>query len=160
MFKIYLIAPTKTAGFTFVELIVVIGLISILAGIGFPMISQWIPNYKLKGATQILYADLQKARLHAVKTNRDVTFNFTVVADCTGPTGYTFTDSNGAVVASSTMEGGVCIYNSTFVAASGFDTRGFQAEAAPVQRTLKIKHPKVTREYQITQSTSGNVAIR
>jgi prepilin-type N-terminal cleavage/methylation domain-containing protein len=149
----------KSSGFSLIELVVVIGIISILAGIGYPMLSQWIPNYRLKGAVQILYADLQKAKLHAVKANRDVTFNFTVVADCSGPTGYTFTDTNGVVVASQTMGDGICIYSSTFVNdTSGFDPRGFPAVVEPA-RTVRIKHVKITRNYQITQSTAGSLAF-
>lgn len=153
---------SETRGFTLIELMIVLGVISVLAGVAFPMLSQWIPNYRLKGAAQILYADLQKAKLHAVKTNRNVTVNFTFSAGCSGPTRYAFTETGGLgkVVASNTMGDGICIYSSNFTNdTSGFNPRGFPTEAAPTQRTVNIKHTKITREYQITQSIAGSLTI-
>ncbi|MCI5146617.1 MAG: prepilin-type N-terminal cleavage/methylation domain-containing protein [Candidatus Electrothrix sp. AR3] len=68
-----------TAGFSFVELMVVIGLIGILSAISVPNLLKSLPEKRLKGATRNLYADLQKARLLAVKENQNVTVRFDTV---------------------------------------------------------------------------------
>ena len=149
-----------SAGFTLIELMIVIAVALVLAGIGFPMLSKWVSAYQLKGAAQILYADLQKAKLHAIKTNRNVIFTFIAVPDCSTPTGYTFTDSNGTIVASNTMADGICIHDSNFIASSGFSARGLQNENTPAQRIVKIKHVDRTREYVITQNMAGSITIK
>lgn len=153
-------AGKNSAGFTLIEVIVVVVVIGILATVGFPLFSKWIPAYKVKGAAQILYADFQKAKLHSIKTNRDVTFNFTAIANCSGQTGYTFTDTDGEVVSSATFDNGICIYESDFVNdSSGFDPRGLQAEAIPALHTVKLKHVKHSKEYVVTQSIAGILQI-
>jgi len=64
-------------GFTMVEVMVVIGIIAIAAGVAIPSISSFIPNYRVKSAAQDLYSNMQLAKMEAVKTNssRTVTFN-------------------------------------------------------------------------------------
>jgi len=149
-------------GFTLIEVIVVIVIIGILSTIAFPMFSRWIPNYRLKGAAQELYSDLQKSKLHAIKTNRRVIFNFNVVADCSAPTGYIFTDSDGKVVASNNFTDNICLNFSDFLPSNGFDPRGFQAVTPPAvaaQHTVKITHSKSSRVHIITQSQAGSVSI-
>ena len=63
---------TGPAGFTLIELIITVAVIGILAGIGFPSIMKWVPNYKIKAAAQELNGNMQKARLDAIKTNSKV----------------------------------------------------------------------------------------
>ena len=153
------------AGFTLIEVIIIVTLMGILSAIAYPTIGKWVPNYRLKAATQILYANFQKAKIHAVKTNNEVTFNFTAVADCSTPTGYTFTDEDGVVVVSEILKNGVCLYDSTFDNADGFDPRGLGLGLPlppPDDKTLgsvKLKNTKITRTYEITQGLAGSVKI-
>jgi len=62
-----------------VELIIVIAVISILAGIATPGIISWLPNYRLKSASRDLYSNMQKAKMLAVKTNKEHAIFFNTV---------------------------------------------------------------------------------
>lgn len=63
-------------GFTLVEVIVVMAVIGIMVTIAIPGISSWLPNYKLKSAARDVYSSLQKARMLAVKNNRNAAVIF------------------------------------------------------------------------------------
>jgi type IV fimbrial biogenesis protein FimT len=80
---------SDSSGFSFVELMVVIALVGILAAIGVPNFLRGLPEKKLKGAARNLYADMQRARLLAVKENRSVRVRFDTA---TSPGVYYFDD--------------------------------------------------------------------
>lgn len=80
------------AGFSFSELMVVIALVGVLSAIALPNLLRSLPEKRLKGAARNLYADLQKARLQAVKENR----NLPVVFDAAGKSYYFDANSDGA----------------------------------------------------------------
>lgn len=146
-------------GFTLVEVIIVIAVISVVAAIGYPTLSKWYPNYNLKAATRIMHGDFQKAKLYAVKTNQNVTFSIADDNTCTGTTGYTFTATDGVVVASQIMGDGVCITNSNFTnGSSGFNSRGLPAG---VTGAVRLSHRKLQpREQVINQTVYGSVRIQ
>jgi type IV fimbrial biogenesis protein FimT len=60
-----------------IELLIAIGVISILTAVSLPGITTWRHNAHLKSAARDLYSNLQKAKLNAVKTNSEyaVVFN-------------------------------------------------------------------------------------
>ena len=66
----------KHSGFTIVELIIVIALIGILAAFAVPNFIGWLPNYRLRSAAQDLYSNFQKAKLTAVKRNKNCAVRF------------------------------------------------------------------------------------
>lgn len=63
-------------GFSFAELMTVIAIVGILSAIALPNFLRSLPEKRLKNATRNLYADLQRARLLAVKENRPVRVGF------------------------------------------------------------------------------------
>lgn len=58
------------SGFSLVELMVVIGLMAIIMAIGTPVLMEWLPTYRLKGASEDLVGNLNKAKMEAIKRNR------------------------------------------------------------------------------------------
>jgi prepilin-type N-terminal cleavage/methylation domain-containing protein len=52
-------------GFTLIELIVVIGIVSIIMGVAIPAITTWLPKYKVNSAARDIGSTMQMARLKA-----------------------------------------------------------------------------------------------
>jgi len=67
----------KIGGFTFIEAIIVIFILALIAGIGTPSILAWRSAAKLKGAADNLKGDLELAKLKAIQENGMVAINFT-----------------------------------------------------------------------------------
>lgn len=61
------------AGFSLLELILVVALLGILAALSVNAYSQWLPRMRLRGAADETVGVMQRARLHAIRTNRQVT---------------------------------------------------------------------------------------
>jgi prepilin-type N-terminal cleavage/methylation domain-containing protein len=59
------------AGFTLIELFVVMSIMAVTAAIAIPAFAVWLPNYRLKSAARDVYSNLQLAKLGAVKENKD-----------------------------------------------------------------------------------------
>lgn len=60
-------AMKKEQGFTLLELVITIVILSVLLGLAIPGFSRWIPNYRLRSAARDIYSNLQYAKMTAVK---------------------------------------------------------------------------------------------
>lgn len=67
--QLHLLRPE--AGITLVELIMVMAIIGVLAGVSLPFISAWLPDFRLKAASRDLFTQMQKVRMLAIKENKD-----------------------------------------------------------------------------------------
>jgi prepilin-type N-terminal cleavage/methylation domain-containing protein len=74
-------------GFSLTELIIVMGLVAILTLIAVPKIGSLVDNSRLSGATRLVWADLQNARMTAIKTNAPVTVTFNTTTNYSYPLG-------------------------------------------------------------------------
>jgi len=79
----------KNTGLTAVELVVVIAIVAILSAIAIPGFIRWRANAKLNGATTNLKADLEMAKLRAIREND-------LIAVLFSGNGYTIFIDNGA----------------------------------------------------------------
>lgn len=151
-------------GFTLVELMVVIAIMSILTAIAVPSIGPWLANHRLSASARDIYSMMQLARLRAVKENSNVFFSF-------NSAGYTAFVDNGAGggTANDSIQNGAepTLYNGSFgdngityggatVPALWFNSRGFPS--AQMGTTITISN-QLGAQKQIFLSQVGRVRI-
>ncbi len=67
------VGAARMAGFTLMELLVVISIVAILAGIGAPSFKNITTSYRIAGEVNGLLGDMQFARAEAIKEGQNVT---------------------------------------------------------------------------------------
>ncbi len=68
--------PDNRAGWTLIEAMTVIGIVSVVSMISIPNIIGWFPDQRLKKAARELHSNFQLAKMTAVKTGVCCTFVF------------------------------------------------------------------------------------
>jgi type II secretory pathway pseudopilin PulG len=74
-------AVACSAGFTLIEIVMVVGILMILMAVSMPPLLAAIAHTKLRGSSSNLSALIQRSRMHAVKRNKTVTVNFVTVGN-------------------------------------------------------------------------------
>ena len=62
-------SSTNYSGFTLFEMFICICIAGIVAAIGIPVYSAWIPDYRLRSKAKELYADMHLAKVKALREN-------------------------------------------------------------------------------------------
>jgi len=120
----------KNTGFTLLELMVVISIISIIAAIGTPNFLQWRSNAKLKGAIGNIRSDLERSKLRAIRENAFVaaifsTNGYTIFVDNgTGTSGDWNQDENEKLLGNIQLPAGITLSTTRTNNRLRFNSRG------------------------------------
>jgi type II secretion system protein H len=71
--------PAREAGFSLVEMLIVIAIIAIMAAVAIPNIAGYLRNYKVRGAAQQVAGEMQQARAKAIMGNVNAGITFAIV---------------------------------------------------------------------------------
>jgi len=148
-------------GFSLIELIIVIALIAIMAGVMTPSFLQWRDRSKIKGDAGNLRASFEMAKLRAIKHNTNVVVTF---PDTTSYQAFIDTNNNGAQdageerIANRTLSPGVTITANTFTGNDmAFNPRGM-ANGPNSTGTITMTSPGGER-YSVVVSSFGRIRM-
>lgn len=162
------------SGFSLLELVIILVILSILAFFAAPVVTEWGPKMRLKGAVDRIVEDLQRAKIHAIKHGLSVKLQFyNATPSCPGGS-YNITDSDGTEVVVYTISdlltddgkrtSNVCLLSSTYATAAPFD--GFTSRGLPVNpatQTLTLVSNELglgsgSPKYDIVLTTAGGIS--
>lgn len=121
----------KMQGFTLLELMIVLAVISILTVVTVPKYQSVKTHYRLQASAQTVVSELGYAKQYAMDYRKKVSVLFQ-------EDGVTLVDENGAVIALKSFEPGVKFdfsRNSWFGGGLTFDKKGFNAQTGTIVLT-------------------------
>lgn len=155
------------AGLTLVELMVTLGIIAILGAVAFSMAASTVPRYNLRAEARELVINFKKARMEAMKRNRDVVLAFTPGVGTEGGSYQIFADADGdhtyvagvdTYLSIQPMRPHVLLTNVTFSASkTWYNPRGM----VTLNKTgrCEIRMNDGSNRYRLVLSTTGAVRV-
>lgn len=147
----------SVGGFTLTEMMVVVGIISLLSAIAIPNYLDWNRKYQLREAVGNLYGNLQLARMSAMNQNTTVSVTVTQ-ASSSSPAVVTFTDASGAAVMSSlSFVTGLSLTNASGASVSSPQVAQFTSSGRPADPSTT---PSASNNLCITSSGAYTTCSR
>lgn len=145
------------SGFSLVEMLIVIAILTILMGLALPNFSVWTRNLQVRNAAESILTGIQKARTEALVRNTAVSF---VLA---GDTSWTVTQvSTAAVLEARTGADGSALVAPVLTPAAAttltFSNIGVITNANPIQQ-IDLSASGGTRPLRITVGAGGVVRL-
>jgi prepilin-type N-terminal cleavage/methylation domain-containing protein len=143
------------AGFTLIEVMVVVAIVGVLAALGVPSFLQSIQRYTLMQATTTLASRLQSARVAAISQSRVIN-----VVMATTPQGQVQAQFNGGIgISPETFSSQVVAFNLPQAGPVAFNSRGMSTSAGPQTIQLFIQQTAAQRlGYSVTVNPVGKVS--
>ncbi len=152
---------SRNQGFSLLELMIVIAIFGILAGVMTPSFLQWRDRSKVKGDASELRAVFESAKLRAIKHNTNVVVTF---PDTTSYQAFIDTNESGArdagedILITRTLSPGVTITTNTFAGSDmAFNPRGM-ANGPNSTGSITMTSPG-GENYRVVVSSFGRVRI-
>jgi type II secretion system protein H len=139
----------KQTGFSLIEMMVIIAIVSIMAGIAIPNLLSYVPNWRLKNAATDLYSNLQLARTTAIKEGSICRVTFSG-----SPDQYSVVCKDKTVTLGDYKSG--VRFDGLGTASIGFTPSGF----ADATSSISLTNSGGTRRYTISVLVSGQISIQ
>lgn len=148
-----ILSQRKLSGFSLVELMVVISILAILAGIGVPSFNEMIASQKVKAAASALYDSLLLARSEAIKRNGTVTISINS-SDLANGWRVLLADGTNSVRTQEAFSG---LSFSPSSPSLGYSSLGRAASGS--QATVTISGTGTTKTWSVRADASGRVCV-
>jgi prepilin-type N-terminal cleavage/methylation domain-containing protein len=149
-------------GFTLLELMMVVVIISVMAALAVPQMSRWFSKKDLDGAARELFTTMQQTRLEAIKRNEEIRITFTT----SSPYTYTVrTQVTGITLTTKTLPAHMTFDAANFTSAlglgstiTGYSSRGLALQSGSID-IVSSDAPASSNTRTITVTVGGNATI-